>query len=256
MPTNIFQTQNLAFDYTESTVEKPVLWENHCHTQFEIILVLEGDVNIMLEGRCYRLEAEQGVIIPPLYYHAVTANRQGSYRRVTARFELSAVPAVLQPHFSNKDAHLRIFRTHLGHELRALCAEEDPALFEPLAHSLMIRILYKDIRGELSDTEVETDPFLRRIIRYIDAHPHEKILLDDLAAHVSRSKSSVCHLFEEKMNISPKQYILQKKLTLAHKLILDGTPPTLAAMQVGYDNYSNFYRMYKKFIGTSPSNRK
>ena len=62
MPTNIFQTQNLAFDYTESTVEKPVLWENHCHTQFEIILVLEGDVNIMLEGRCYRLEAEQGFL--------------------------------------------------------------------------------------------------------------------------------------------------------------------------------------------------
>ncbi|MBR2432538.1 MAG: helix-turn-helix domain-containing protein, partial [Clostridia bacterium] len=72
------------------------------------------------------------------------------------------------------------------------------------------------------------------------------ILLDDIAKYTSRSKSSFCHLFESKMNISPKQYILQKKLALASKLIDEGVPHTVAAMQVGYENYSNFYRLYRK----------
>ena len=71
-------------------------------------------------------------------------------------------------------------------------------------------------------------------------------MLDDLAAYTSRSKSSFCHLFEARMNITPKQYILQKKLALASKLIDEGVPRTAAAMRVGYDNYSNFYRLYHK----------
>ena len=48
------------------------------------------------------------------------------------------------------------------------------------------------------------------------------------------------------MNISPKQYILQKKLALANKLMDEGVPRTVVAMQVGYENYSNFYRLYRK----------
>ena len=64
------------------------------------------------------------------------------------------------------------------------------------------------------------------------------------------------HLFEERMKISPKQYILQKKLALANKLIEDGVPPTLAAVRIGYDNYSNFYRMYRKRYGNCPKFQK
>ena len=41
-------------------------------------------------------------------------------------------------------------------------------------------------------------------------------------------------------------HILQKKLALASKLIDEGVPRTVAAMQVGYENYSNFYRLYRK----------
>ena len=63
-------------------------------------------------------------------------------------------------------------------------------------------------------------------------------------------------LFEEKMKITPKQYILQKKLALADKLIGEGIPPTVAAGRVGYENYSNFYRMYSKYYGVRPTTRK
>ena len=118
----------------------------------------------------------------------------------------------------------------------------------------MTQIFYHIIRAEQADKRGDTDEFLQKIILYIDRHLGEKILLDDLAAYTARSKSSVCHLFEEKMGISPRQYILQKRLALANKLIRDGTPPTLAAIQVGYENYSAFYRVYRKHFQTNPSN--
>ena len=91
------------------------------------------------------------------------------------------------------------------------------------------------------------------MLTYIDEHLCEKILLEDLALHVACSVSSLCHLFQRRMNVSPKQYILHKKMALANKLIRDGTPPTSASLLVGYENYSNFYRLYSKIYGETPS---
>ena len=114
----------------------------------------------------------------------------------------------------------------------------------------MVEIFYDALHSSSASAEIESDDFLRKALRYIDENLHKKILLDDLAKHTSRSKSSFCHLFEEKMKISPKQYILQKKLALASKLMDEGVPRTVAAMQVGYENYSNFYRIYLKHFGS------
>ena len=72
---------------------------------------------------------------------------------------------------------------------------------------------------------------------------------------MGRSENSRNRVFEEKMNISPKQYILQKKLALASKLISEGTPPTIVAMRLGYENYSNFYRLYLKYFGKNPAKK-
>ena len=253
--TNRIRAGGFAVEYIESEIEAPVVWEKHCHTQYEMISVLEGDISVMLEGRSYRLKAGQAVFIPPLFYHAVTANHRGSYRRVTALFDLDAIPAVLQPHFARKDAALAVFPSRHSGEFKPICQASDPSFYEPLAESLMIRLLYGDIGAERAESEAENDEFLQKIIAYVDTHLTERILLADLARHTSRSCSSVSHLFEEKMGITPKQYILQKKLALAHKMIDEGTSPTLAALQVGYENYSNFYRMYRKIFAASPSGR-
>ena len=43
-----------------------------------------------------------------------------------------------------------------------------------------------------------------------------------------------------------KQYVLKKKMTYASMLIDEGISVTNAARTVGYENYSNFYRIYKK----------
>ena len=102
---------------------------------------------------------------------------------------------------------------------------------------------------------VKTDSFLQSAIEYIDEHLCEKIYLDDLAKHTFRSKSSFCHLFESKMKITPKQYILQKKLALANKMIKEGIPATEVAKQIGYENYSNFYRAYKKQYQKGPTKK-
>ena len=250
-----FQTSEFKFEYIDSNIDTPVLWERHCHAQFEMIAVLEGDISIMLESKSYRLTENQIVIIPPLSYHTITANKKGCYRRVTVLFDLAAIPTVIQPHFLKKNTDIATSFSLQVEKIKKICQEADPSFYAPLAQSLMIQMFYENMQAKQTHAVTETDEFLQRVVSYIDQHLCEKILLDDLARHTSRSKSSFCRLFEEKMKISPKQYILQKKLALANKLIGDGMHPTIAAMQVGYENYSDFYRMYRKHFGMSPTKK-
>jgi len=55
------------------------------------------------------------------------------------------------------------------------------------------------------------------------------------------------------MGISIKQYIISKKLAKANWLMQNGISSTQAALQIGYENYSSFYRIYRKFYNSSPS---
>ena len=248
--------QSLPFQwqYYETNIESRVLWESHCHAQFEMLCVLEGDISILLEGRRYRLTERQTVVIPPLCYHTISANKRGSYRRITILFDPDAIPHELRPHFLKKDERLTIFPSPRAEELGEICREENQELYAPLTQSIVIQLLYDDLRAERGNA-TEIDESLQIILRYIDGHLGKKLTLSDLAACAACSESTVSHLFAEKMKISPKQYILQKKMALAEQLIRTGSPATLAAMQVGYDNYSNFFRMYRKHVGTPPTKK-
>jgi AraC-like DNA-binding protein len=240
-----FKANEFDVQYVESEIEDPVLWERHCHSKYEMIAVADGDITVMLEGRNYRLKKKQVIIIPPLFYHSVAANGEGSYRRITALFGNDAIPSVLQSEFAKQERNAEINNYHIE-KFKEICQKEDTAFFSPLLQGLLTEIFYDAFMTPQAPEKIETDEFLQKAFEYIDRHLSEKILLDDLARCTARSKSSFCHLFEEKMNISPKQYILQKKLALASKLIDDGVPHTVAATQVGYENYSNFYRLYRK----------
>lgn len=245
---------DLEIKYNESNIESSILWEKHCHSRFELIAVLEGDVSVMLEGLTYRLKADQCIVIPPLSYHSITINEGGSYRRVTALFPLDCVPEILHSDF--KSGVATVFYSDCIARIKSVVQKGAAEFYEPLARSLMVEVFYGMLDSKRSHTTPSGDDFLRKTVSYIDGHIGEKISLDDLARHSSRSPSSFSHLFEEKMGISPKQYILRKKLATARKLIAEGTPPTTAAAQVGYENYSNFYRMYLKHYGVAPTKRK
>ena len=51
-----FKTQEFEFQYSEKDISNPAHFESHCHEKFEMIAVLEGDVQLMLEGITYTIK--------------------------------------------------------------------------------------------------------------------------------------------------------------------------------------------------------
>lgn len=247
------KTDKFNLHYRSDIIDSTLLWESHCHAGLEMIAVINGSVSITLEGRDHKLSHGEAIVIPPLCYHAISANKKGSYERLTVLFEESAIPSVLRDSFCSGEVASCQLEPHILSELQRVCAAREQEYYSPLADSLMTEALYELSSSSRTPSESKSDDTLGEILSYIDLNLSKMITLDDIATHTSRSKSSVCHIFEERMKISPKQYILQKKLALATQMIRSGVPPTSAAIKVGYDNYSNFYRLYKKHCGHAPA---
>lgn len=245
--------------YRAAPTQADTIYESHCHLAFEMILVLSGSITVALENRQYTLGGGSAAVISPLCYHSVYAGVACRYERVTVLFAEEAIPSAIRADFfaqlaaspvADHPALLPLFDS-----LRAAITRADPAKAAPLVDSLLVQLIYALTDAPTAPIEPPHDPSLDAITAYIDQHITEKITLDALAGQVFLSKSTICHRFQAQMKISIKQYILQKKLTYAARLMQDGTAATEAAKAIGYENYANFYRMYRKFFGTSPGQR-
>ena len=96
---------------------------------------------------------------------------------------------------------------------------------------------------------------LKTVILFIDEHFAEKISLSDLARQCSMSDNHFSYVFKTVFNITPSEYIISKRLELAIQLLVSNPDMNMLdiAFQCGFNNSANFNKIFKKYIGTTPS---
>ncbi len=259
-----FKLINSKYDaaYASETRTKGDVFERHFHFSIEFLMFIKGNISVYVENSQYLPSPYTLIIIPPPNFHSTVANAKTEYTRVTVMVSPKDIPLPIRERFYEKVAKNPIFKgtviTRLIDDLKKLLSAENNQSFSPLLNGLMTQLFYAVAFYETDEepTQVTTNKNLSNILNYINSNITKHITLDDIAANVFLSKSSISHLFKNKMNISIKQYILQKKMAYASEQIANGLPANEAAKIVGYDNYSNFFTIYKKIIGTPPSNYK
>ena len=125
------------------------------------------------------------------------------------------------------------------------------------------RILLKSIMGQLlvllSHPQSEQasyqgfHPITHDAINYIHAHIQKNMQVSNIADALHVSASHLMHVFKRDLHISIYKYVTEKKLILAKEKIEKGMPPMQAAALCGFNEYSGFYKMYKKMFECSPS---
>ena len=46
--------------------------ESHCHNLFELILVYQGKVDVIIENKHFKISKPTAVLIPPQMYHTIS----------------------------------------------------------------------------------------------------------------------------------------------------------------------------------------
>jgi len=130
------------------------------------------------------------------------------------------------------------------------------AMLAPLVErEIHYRLLMSD-QGERVRQIASMDSQRHRIARAIDwlkSNYAEPLRVDDLAAHVHMSPSSLHHHFRQLTAMSPLQYQKWLRLHEARHLMLNARlDAASAAFRVGYESASQFSREYGRLFGTPP----
>lgn len=99
-----------------------------------------------------------------------------------------------------------------------------------------------------------SDESLGRVMNYLSRHYSEVIRLSEVAEMVNMSESSFCRFFKQHTSKSFIDFLTDIRLGAASRALIDSS---LSIAEIGYDcgfnNLSNFNRIFKKKKGVTPS---
>lgn len=233
----------------------------HWHEQIELHYVVRGRTVIKLEQE--EMEAGEGalVIANSNVLHEGYC-RNGEMEVLVAIFdmedfsrELADKNIIFCPIISG-DAEisrimLRIYeeyqRKEIGYQL--VCKGELLKLVTYLARNKAIEMLSEE--GVLKRRKKLER--LNRVYQYIEMHYTEIITNCELAEMVHLSEGRFCHIFKESAGMAPQQYINEIRLNKAMKLLKQDTLTATEVVEaVGFLDYNNFGRMFRKYFGCTP----
>lgn len=95
--------------------------------------------------------------------------------------------------------------------------------------------------------------YIAFIKRYVNLHYMEEIHLRDITEILNLSRPYVSTLFKKEVGISFTRYLIEFRLERAKQMLkLEKLPIGRVAEMVGYEDYAQFSKIFKKYVGQSP----
>lgn len=242
----------------------------HSHNYYELLYCRSNcNVEYLIGTDRYLLQKGDIVFISPGVSHRplLPTEMQEPYVRDIIWLSTDFVQQlynVLPSDFSPAMSHLRLLRTSpetrelLGHYFDIGVRETERK--EVCWHAavvantiLLMTLLRRAAENTASEPlHAEKPELLEQIIRYVEEHLSEKITLTETAKRFWVSESTICQTFRKRMGASFYRYVIQRRLIAAKVLIGRGIPLEELSVQVGFSDYSAFYRAFRQEYGISP----
>ena len=252
----------------------------HWHSYFEITYVQEGQGNYSVNGQEYMMKPGDIIIFNNVEAHGWKLMGEDMKLLVmifSPEFvaeKLSVFDSEYLKPFVERGSN---FKNRIGSEepvsheirkgIREIYAEwqQQKEGYPLMIKANILRILTMLIRtyqdesksGEMLKEKKSAMKRLEQAISYIDHHYSEKITLDEVAAAAYMSSNYFSSYFRKVTGISFSEYVTRIRISHARELLRDTDKSvTEIAMECGFHNISNFYRLYKKQVGKPPRDEK
>ena len=249
--------------------DTPWQYESHYHSAVEIIVPIRGEVIYTVADFSYRVQADEVLIIPPGWEHALAMN-EGSARYLLL-FEPDNIFSMRDMQLVESLLKIPIYLTdhpELQQTIRALlmhvinCYEQREFLWNSLCYSYLMQVYVKlgqvNMARETRRPESaasRTDPEIVDSARlYIDQNFMCNITLDDVSAFTGFSRCYFSRVFKQQCGTSFSEYLRQKRVSVAaDRLIHTRQPVQDIAMGAGFGSIATFNRVFRDSKGCTPS---
>ncbi|MBQ2272167.1 MAG: helix-turn-helix transcriptional regulator [Clostridia bacterium] len=226
------------------------------HGYHEIIYFMEGDAEFITEEFHIDLEPEMLLVIPKETYHQVIIRGdRENYLRCIVQFDDTFAQGVFTEKSLGNVVVLPSDREigSLFEQLIRRAEDENAAL---LLGAVLVLLLQKISENrEIYVSERPRNEVVKQAISYINRNLNRKITVEEISNQCMLSPSALSHIFKREMNIPLHKFIVKKRLIQAYHKISAGELPTVAALECGFNDYSGFYKQYKKMFNAAPSDR-
>ncbi len=242
-------------------------YKSHIHTCYEFIYITEGCCIYTIEGQGYFVMSGDIIFTRPGEMHSFSFPEPCTFSRHFMHIYpgfISEMPKLSQA-FQNKQNCKKHFISsfivekyklnRIFENLKQYSDISDPET-EMIAYACAIELMAKTMkimRSENTD-EQRTIPNenIYKVMQYINSHFQEDITLDMISDTVGLSKYHMSRLFKKNVGMTLSAYINMSRIRAAKNLLIKGKKAKDIFKECGFNDYSNFYRVFVKFVGVSP----
>ena len=245
----------------------------HFHSCYEILILLEGEMSgHIIDGEYYPFCKYDMVLLSPLVLHKTEYPKWFTHRRLLINFTIPksdpAFYALAAPLVSLFEAKIPIYRFsednrnrlfRILNEILTLKVKNHP-LIGLLVHIKLLEFLslLYDLREQnLYTVEPHSNSSIQKVYNltsYIHQNFTQALPLENLSQMVNTSSCYLSRIFKNVTGFSPSNYIQMTRIRHTQQLLLSTNMRiTEIAEQCGFNSFSQFNRIFRKFCLCSPS---
>lgn len=205
-----------------------------------IHFVIKGKGILQKQGKEYPVHAGEAFLILPEEITTYTADMEDPWHYQWIGFDgrLAADFAQLPPVFPVSEWIFRKLRYDI---------EDTGTLEYKFAAGLL------DLYAEIFAQKPQKKQYVQQVQDYIQASFMQKLSVEQLAQQINLDRRYLSRLFKEQTGMTIQEYIISVRMKEAKHYLQQGYPVKECAMLCGYDDVSNFSKMFKRTFGCSPA---
>ncbi len=200
----------------------------------------------------------------PLEHHFHNAPAEGSdFVCATVDFEggvrhpvVVALPAVVVMPLRSVEGIEQTLALLFAETERVRCGQRLLAdrLFEVLLLQVLRWLLDHPDHGGMTQGLLHglAHPKLARALTAMHERPSAAWALESMAGAAGMSRSAFAAEFKLQLGVTPAEYLLRWRVSLAQSMLLSGSSIKLASEKLGYANPASFSRAFAQSVGLSP----
>jgi AraC-like DNA-binding protein/mannose-6-phosphate isomerase-like protein (cupin superfamily) len=268
-----YENPFLSMKIFESSRDKEKLGPWHYHKELEILVIIEGRLDIYVEDEFKSIQAGDVLLIGSSQLHRDRSLHSVQLRYLVFQFDIqpyfeqSAMP--YYPLFSEAGFPFNKLNYIMQENSRARetvyhCVKEiyDETLLKTNGYEIAVSMLIKKIvltlirndnRRLLHSRENAEILRLRPVLDYIERNLSEKIQVEEASRIANISYFYFVKFFKKTLGMSFLEYVNFQKIKRAERILLTNTI-TIAEVgeAIGMPNMAHFYKMFKKYNDCSP----
>ena len=262
------------FEFFHIKDQRSLEFEFHYHDFNKIIIFISGKVTYLIEGKAYNLKPWDILLVNSNEVHRPVIDPAETYERIVLWINSTFLEKHSSPECNlltcfgvSSDRNYKLLRLNpdlLGNMKYILTQLEDACKSKSfgarlLKNALFVQFIVYANRFVLqtensmeSHADVQFDEQISSVINYINDNLSGDLTIENLAARFFTSRYYLMHKFKSQTGYSIHSYILKKRLIMSNSLIKKGKSVTEAALECGFNDYSNYLRAFTAMFGLSP----